>query len=108
MIQGIYETDEIQFVVPPEFTRVPFPVKALKIILRDLQAFSLPNKEELKPENAESDDGVCDALSPTNMRLMMRLTKDETWGDEEVYQGLKKEEYGFLSGMRGITTAFKN
>jgi len=54
-------------------------VKALKIILHDLQATSLPSREELKPENQESDDG------------------DETWADEEVFQGLKKEEYGFLS-----------
>ncbi|KAF9516008.1 hypothetical protein BS47DRAFT_1371853 [Hydnum rufescens UP504] len=67
--------------MPVEYESITFPVKALKIILHDLQASVKPAEDDVKPENAESDDG------------------DETWADEEVFQGMKNEEYRFLSGL---------
>ncbi len=44
--------------VPTEYERTKFPVKALKLILHELQATQTLSNEEMKPENAESDDGV--------------------------------------------------
>jgi len=46
-----------------------------------LQATQTLSNEEMKPENAESDDG------------------DEGWADEEVFQGIKNEELKFLSDL---------
>jgi hypothetical protein len=43
--------------VPVEYESITFPVKALKIILHDLQASVKPAEDD-KLENAESDDGV--------------------------------------------------
>jgi hypothetical protein len=70
--------------VPTEYTSVPFPVKALKIILHELQqSASGPRPKSPEPEtpvDATSDD------------------EDADWADEEdLFQGLKKEELGFLS-----------
>ena len=52
----------LSIIVPTEFTSVPFPVKALKLLLRDLQSggeaasmgFSAKDVSEVA-----SDDGVC-------------------------------------------------
>jgi len=66
---------------PTEYERTKFPVKVLKLILHELQATQTLSNEEMKPENAESDDG------------------DEGWADEEVFQGIKNEELKFLSDL---------
>ncbi|PIL31196.1 hypothetical protein GSI_05894 [Ganoderma sinense ZZ0214-1] len=73
--------------VPTEFTSVPFPVKALKLLLHDLQSggeaasmgFSAKDVSEVA-----SDDG------------------DEEWAEEEaLHQGFKADEFAFLSDMLG-------
>ncbi|KAI0789448.1 ARM repeat-containing protein [Abortiporus biennis] len=71
--------------IPTEFTRIPFPVKTVKILLHDLQsngesaAMGLGATEEL-----DSDDG------------------DEEWQDDEkLVQGFKQDELAFLSDMLG-------
>ncbi|RPD64798.1 ARM repeat-containing protein [Lentinus tigrinus ALCF2SS1-6] len=73
--------------IPTEFTSVPFPVKALKLLLHDLQTggeaasmgFSAKDVSELA-----SDDG------------------DEEWTEEEqLHQGFKPDEFAFLSEMLG-------
>ncbi|KAI0673956.1 ARM repeat-containing protein [Trametes maxima] len=81
--------------VPTEFTSVPFPVKALKLLLHELQSggeaasmgFSATDVAEL-----DSDDG------------------DEEWTEEEkLHQGFKADEFAFLSDMLGPRgTAFDN
>ncbi|KAI0756104.1 ARM repeat-containing protein [Daedaleopsis nitida] len=73
--------------IPTEFTSVPFPVKALKLLLHDLQTggeaasmgFSANDVSEVA-----SDDG------------------DEEWTEEEkLHQGFKADEFAFLSEMLG-------
>ncbi|KAI8980578.1 ARM repeat-containing protein [Trametes punicea] len=72
---------------PTEFTSVPFPVKALKLLLRELQSggeaasmgFNAADVAEV-----DSDDG------------------DEEWTEEEkANQGFKADELAFLSDMLG-------
>jgi hypothetical protein len=70
-------------VVPPEFTRVPFPVKALKLLLHELQpsgeapSLAVPSA----PLDTQSDDG------------------DSDWSDEE---RVKEERFSFLADMMGV------
>ncbi|KAI0721417.1 ARM repeat-containing protein [Cerioporus squamosus] len=73
--------------IPTEFTSVPFPVKALKLLLHDLQTggeaasmgFSAKDVSEIA-----SDDG------------------DDEWTEEEqLHQGFKADEFAFLSEMLG-------
>ena len=60
------------FTVPTEFTSVPFPVKALKLLLHDLQSggeaasmgFSAKDVSEIA-----SDDGVSTLLSHSTLRV---------------------------------------
>ncbi|TFK42052.1 armadillo-type protein [Crucibulum laeve] len=71
---------------PHEFTSVPFPVKALKIILHDLQSGGESATMSAGGETfeVESDDG------------------DEEWDEEEkLNQGFKEDEFAFLSEMIG-------
>ena len=85
--------------VPVEYESIAFPVKALKIILHDLQASVKPAEDDVKPENAESDDGVCSLWHFCDLSTSLNTNpKDEGWADEEVFQGMKNEEYRFLSG----------
>lgn len=68
---------------PPQFTRVPFPVKALKLLLHELQA----NGEAASiaaptaPLDTGSDDG------------------DSDWSDEEK---VKDDRYSFLADVIGV------
>jgi hypothetical protein len=68
---------------PPQFTRVPFPVKALKLLLHELQtngeAASLA--APTAPLNADSDDG------------------DSDWSDEEK---VKDDRFAFLADAIGV------
>ncbi|KAG1747560.1 armadillo-type protein, partial [Suillus lakei] len=69
---------------PHQFTSVPFPVKALKLLVHDLRAggdsATIPKAEF----DVDSDDG------------------DEEWTEEEQQnQGFKQEEFAFLSEMLG-------
>ncbi|KAI0778993.1 ARM repeat-containing protein [Trametes elegans] len=73
--------------IPTEFTSVPFPVKAVKLLLHELQSggeaasmgFNAADVAEL-----DSDDG------------------DEEWTEEEkLHQGFKADEFAFLSDMLG-------
>ncbi|KAF8913175.1 armadillo-type protein [Gymnopilus junonius] len=71
---------------PHEFTTIPFPVKALKIVLHDIQsdgdAATLTAQGNVY--DVESDDG------------------DEDWAEEDnANLGLKKDELAFLSDMLG-------
>ncbi|KAH7915756.1 armadillo-type protein [Hygrophoropsis aurantiaca] len=70
---------------PHEFTSVPFPVKALKLLVHDLRSggdsATIPAGEAYE---VDSDDG------------------DEEWAEEErLHQGFKEEEFAFLSEMLG-------
>ncbi|KAF8336339.1 ARM repeat-containing protein [Cantharellus anzutake] len=67
--------------IPTEYERTKFPVKALKLILHELQATETLTKEETKPDNVESDDG------------------DDEWADDEIFEGIKDEELVFLSDV---------
>ncbi|KAH9962326.1 ARM repeat-containing protein [Russula compacta] len=70
-------------VEPPQFTRVPFPVKALKLLLQELQT----NGEvatvgaPTAPLEADSDDG------------------DSDWSDEEK---VKDDRFSFLADVMGV------
>jgi len=63
--------------MPTEYESVPFPVKALKILLHELQ--NSVEADKPKPDDAESDDG------------------DEEWADDNVFSSIKEDEYRFLS-----------
>ena len=68
---------------PPQFTRVPFPVKALKLLLHELQtngevaSMAAPTA----PLDTASDDG------------------DSDWSDEEK---VKDDRYAFLADVMGV------
>ncbi|KAL0951964.1 hypothetical protein HGRIS_008615 [Hohenbuehelia grisea] len=71
---------------PQEFTRVPFPVKALKILLHDVQSGgeSATITAGNDTVDIDSDDG------------------NDEWADEEkLNQGFKDDEFAFLSDMLG-------
>jgi hypothetical protein len=65
-------------IVPPEFTRVPFPVKALKLLLHELQ----PSGE-----------------APSLAVPSAPLKQDSDWSDEE---RVKEERFSFLADMMGV------
>ncbi|KAI0045675.1 ARM repeat-containing protein [Auriscalpium vulgare] len=72
---------------PVEFTSVPFPVKALKLLLHDLQS------------NGEA------ATMSANGGLAADLESDDgnsEWGDDAPDGGLMKDELAFLSDMIGV------
>ncbi|KAF8167572.1 armadillo-type protein [Crassisporium funariophilum] len=71
---------------PHEFTPVSFPVKALKIILHDLQSGGESATVTAQGDvyDVDSDDG------------------DDDWTEEEkLHQGFKEDEFAFLSEMIG-------
>ncbi|KAF9445285.1 ARM repeat-containing protein [Macrolepiota fuliginosa MF-IS2] len=71
---------------PHEFTSIPFPGKALKLIIHDLQSNgdSATITAQGHTFDVDSDDG------------------DEEWTEEErQHQGFKEEEFAFLSEMLG-------
>ncbi|KAA1471630.1 ARM repeat-containing protein [Dentipellis sp. KUC8613] len=77
---------------PLEFTSVPFPVKALKLLLHDLQtngeAASMAAPGGML--DIESDDG-------------RDWVQDDEWTEEEkLNQGLKQDELAFLSDIIGV------
>ncbi|KZT44292.1 ARM repeat-containing protein [Sistotremastrum suecicum HHB10207 ss-3] len=72
---------------PHKFASIPFPLKALKLILSELRSEGDGERVDGQGNPAvdlDSDDG------------------DEDWADEETqYQGFKKDEFEFLSEMLG-------
>ncbi|TFY51032.1 hypothetical protein EVG20_g11201, partial [Dentipellis fragilis] len=72
---------------PLEFTSVPFPVKALKLLLHDLQT------------NGEA----ASMAAPGGMLDIDSDDGDEEWTEEEkLNQGLKQDELAFLSDIIGV------
>ncbi|KII94307.1 hypothetical protein PLICRDRAFT_50286 [Plicaturopsis crispa FD-325 SS-3] len=72
--------------MPHEFTSIPFPVKAIKILLHDIQSSGESATLNARGGNLEvdSDDG------------------DDEWAEDEASnQGFEKEEFAFLSEMLG-------
>jgi len=70
---------------PHEFTQIAFPLKALKLLITDLRSSGETGRgvPHGRVVEADSEDG-------------------DEWDDEEkVAQGLKEEEYAFLSDMLG-------
>ena len=57
-------------VVPTEFTRIPFPVKALKILLRELQSGGEAASRRMNASEAGSDDGV---------GILLVLSSTDSW-----------------------------
>ncbi|KAF5384768.1 hypothetical protein D9615_001050 [Tricholomella constricta] len=72
---------------PTEFTSIPFPVKALKLLLHDVQSggeSATITAQGGDTYDIDSDDG------------------DEDWTEEEkLNQGFKEDEFAFLSDMLG-------
>jgi importin-9 len=70
-------------VEPPQFTRVPFPVKALKLLLHELQTNgeAASMAAPTAPLDAGFDDG------------------DSDWSDEEK---VKDDRYAFLADVIGV------
>ena len=90
--------------VPPQFTRVQFPVKALKLLLHELQ----PSGEAPAPSaplDTQSDDGVStEQPTPFFFRTYLKLNfvsekKDSDWSDEEK---VKEDRFSFLADMIGV------
>jgi len=73
---------------PTEFTSIPFPAKALKLLLHDVQSggesATISAQGGADTYDVDSDDG------------------DEDWTEEEkLNQGFKEDEFAFLSDMIG-------
>ncbi len=88
-----------KIVAPHEFTQIAFPLKALKLLITDLRSSGETGR-------GVPHGGVVEADSEDGVRSIVRfldsthfiIFQDE-WDDEEkVAQGLKEEEYAFLSG----------
>lgn len=85
---------------PHEFTQIMFPLKALKLVITDLRSSGetgrgVPHSGVVE---ADSDDGVSSETRSFDVTLLM-TSQDDEWDDEDkVAQGLKEEEYAFLSG----------
>lgn len=100
------------FLFPPaphEFTRVPFPVKAIKILVHEIQSggeaasMSAFAGTGSVPE-LESDDGVSflEIKSVHSRAHICGLCKEDDWGEEERQnQGFSHEEFQMLSEMLG-------
>jgi hypothetical protein len=89
-------------VAPHEWTRVPFPVKALKILLHELQS----NGEAATlaaPPDVEDDDGVRALLLFWVLRAHGRLFRQGSdWEDDEkLHQGFRKDEFEYLADVLG-------
>lgn len=95
---------------PHEFTRIPFPVKAIKILVHEIQSggeaasMSAFAGTGSVPE-LESDDGVRFleiASAPCCAHTCDPFYQEDDWGDEEKKnQGFSHEEFQMLSEMLG-------
>ncbi|KAG8991743.1 hypothetical protein FRB93_002589 [Tulasnella sp. JGI-2019a] len=76
--------------VPTEWASIPFPVKALKILINELQ-----NSAE---DPLAYQQGKMHAPANADVDLDAEEDDGDEWADEEdLYRGLKNEELGFLS-----------
>lgn len=92
---------------PHQYQYIPFVVKALKQLLQD---FSENEHSDTKRGDAESEDGVRLCFQIKNSMLIYVLQNSE-WADSdeeggELVQGLKKEEYAYLSEILGGKSGF--
>ncbi|KAH9973321.1 ARM repeat-containing protein [Lactifluus volemus] len=86
---------------PPQFTRVTFPVKALKLLLHDLQTNgdAATMAARAAPLDAASDDSVSVGPFPLLASVFTRPKKDSDWSDEEK---VKDDRFSFLADMIGV------
>ncbi|THH01586.1 hypothetical protein EW145_g6890 [Phellinidium pouzarii] len=77
---------------PHEFTQIPFPVKALKLIVNELRS----NGESATMDTISAPAGNFDADSDDG---------DEDWQDEDNANPLNKDEIAFISDMLGPRAA---
>ncbi|KAI0347862.1 ARM repeat-containing protein [Trametopsis cervina] len=76
--------------VPTEFTRIPFPVKALKLILQEMQA------------NGEPASMGYGGLNSSDIQELRSDDGEEEWSDDEAAEGpLGAKDVSFLSDMLG-------
>lgn len=61
---------DVRCAVPTEFTRIPFPVKALKILLRELQSGGEAASRRMNASELGSDDGVSFIANPLYHRTL--------------------------------------
>ncbi|KZT02228.1 ARM repeat-containing protein [Laetiporus sulphureus 93-53] len=78
--------------MPTEFTRIPFPVKALKLLLRDLQTGGESATRRINLEDVESDDGESEWLEESMTTV------------KEKFPDLKDEELMYLSDVLSAPT----
>jgi hypothetical protein len=98
VLQGGFLLKKLLLLVPPQFTRVPFPVKALKLLLHELE----PSGEAPAPSaplDTQFDDGVSRPPSRRFIRTYLPPQKDSDWSDEE---RVKEERFSFLADMMGV------
>ncbi|KAG6857311.1 hypothetical protein H0H87_006504 [Tephrocybe sp. NHM501043] len=99
---------------PTQFTSIPFPVKALKLLLHDVQfggeSATMSAQGGAETYDVDSDDGVSTSfLNLDLLRIAMTClltgsgdAQDEDWTEEERQnQGFKADEFAFLSDMLG-------
>jgi importin-9 len=89
---------------PHEFTTIPFPVKALKILVHDVQSGgeSATLTAQGGTHDVDSDDGVSDTGSIICQWVEYFADQDEDWTEEEkLNQGFREDEFAFLSDMIG-------
>jgi len=75
---------------PTQFTQIPFPTKALKIILHELQAAGQAQAAALK------------GIDPKTIETTATDDGEDEWEEEEdINAGIKDDEFAFLTEMLG-------
>ena len=95
---------------PHEFESIPFPVKVLKLLLHDLHTGGDSAAITMRNGDIDSDDGVGISLlllqNPHDLPLVDY--QDSAWadedGEEKLIQGMKEEEFAYLSEILGGKT----
>ena len=88
-------------IAPHEFTSVPFHVRALKLLVRELQLGGESATITARggaAEDLESDDGVSSFSCASDSLTHLSDTQDENWEEEDK---LKEDEISYLSDMIG-------
>lgn len=86
---------------PNQYTQIPFPVKALKLILKDVQSEPTSAKKPTSGLDIEDDDGVriSFACKPVKKKIDgCGWMQDEEWDDDDLLGGgSNMGEFDYLS-----------
>lgn len=99
-----FDSNLCVFLAPHQFTSIPFPVKALKIILHDVQSGGEAASMSAQGGvfNVDSDDGVSFMVFSTLYLFSYACFQDDEWSEVPGEQGSRKDdEFAYLSDIIG-------